>query len=112
MKFLKNPCEVILFPLKYRNKLIPALLSRGKAKTQTQQQTTNNKNSRSMTENCFGPCTSVAMHFGSLTALDAVCGVTVFVALKTELRILPSLFGTLVNYINQVIEPVLHKQLG
>lgn len=112
MKLLSNPCEVILFPLKYRNKLIPALLSRGKAKTLSQQQTTNNKNSRSTTENCFGPCTSVAMPFGSLTGLGAVCGVTGFIALKTGLRILPSLFGTLVNYINQVIEPVLRNPLG
>lgn len=52
------------------------------------------------------------MPFGSLTGLGAVCGVTGFIALKTGLRILPSLFGTLVNYINQVIEPVLRNPLG
>lgn len=62
-----------------------------------------------MTESCFCSCTSVAMGFGSLTAQGAVCGVTVFTALKTRLQILSSLFDTLVNYISWVIELVLHN---
>lgn len=107
---------------KYRNKLIPALLSIEKKKKNKQQKTITKKpitpnnrpilkkqTSSSMRESCFCPCNSVAMGFGSQRAQGAVCRVAVFTALKTRLQILSSLFDTLVNYISWVIELVLHN---
>lgn len=61
-----------------------------------------NKTTKKKKENCLSSCTSVAMHFGNLTALGAVCGITVFAALKSRLRVFPSLLDTLVNYTSQV----------